>query len=496
MTADTPIAILGTGFSGLGAAIRLKQAGIDDFVVLERAADVGGTWRDNSYPGCQCDIPSHLYSFSFAPNPDWSHTYSPQPEIFAYLRRCAERFGIVPHIRFNHDVTGMEWDEEAGLWQIRTSAGDLTAQTVILGPGPLSEPRLPDIPGVEDFEGTSFHSARWDHEHDLTGERVAVIGTGASSIQFVPRIQPHVGELQLYQRTPPWIAPHSNRRVTRAERLLYRRFPALQRLARGSVYAMREALVPGLRGNKLVRGVVQRAALQHLRKQVRDPELRRKLTPHYAIGCKRILISNDYYPSLAQPNVDVVTDGIAEIRAHSIVAADGTEREVDTIIYGTGFYVTDVPAAEWIRGRDGRVLSEVWAGSMQAHRGTTIAGFPNLFLLVGPNTGLGHNSIVYMVESQLNYVIDAIQRFRRDGVAVADVREDAQAAWNEDVQSLMPGTVWVSGGCASWYIDSQGRNTSLWPTFTFKFREATRSFDPEHYRLEPARTPAPALASA
>jgi cation diffusion facilitator CzcD-associated flavoprotein CzcO len=492
----TSIAIVGSGFSGLGTAIRLKQAGIEDFVVLERAHEVGGTWRDNSYPGCQCDVPSHLYSFSFAPNPEWTHTYSPQPEILAYLRRCADEHGLRPHIRLGTEVTALSWEEPEQRWRLDTPGGPLTAQMVVLGLGQLSEPRLPDVPGAETFAGASFHSARWDHEHDLSGERVAVIGTGASAIQFVPKIQPHVGQLHLFQRTPPWILPHSDRPITGLEQRLYRAVPPLQRLTRASVYVSREALVPGLRGSRPVRRLVEAMAKRHLHKQVSDPELRRKLTPRYAVGCKRILISDAYYPALAQPNVEVVTDRIAEIRPHSVVTADGREREVDTIVYGTGFHVTDFPAAQWIRGRGGRLLADEWASSMQAHRGTTIAGFPNLFVLIGPNTGLGHSSMVYMVESQLNYVMDAVARMRREGLAVADVRPEAQEAWNRGVQAQMPGTVWLTGGCASWYLDQHGRNTALWPTYTFRFRELTRTFDAHNYRLEPARAPAKAPAPA
>jgi cation diffusion facilitator CzcD-associated flavoprotein CzcO len=380
------------------------------------------------------------------------------------------------------------------LWRLETSNGEITAEVFIAGPGPLTEPKLPDIPGAETFEGTTFHSARWNHAHDVSGERVAVIGTGASSIQFVPKIQPDVEALHVYQRTAPWIAKHTNRRTSRFERWLFRRVPATQRFARGLVYASREALVPGLRGNKTWQKVMQGAARKHLRDQVADPELRRKLTPNYAMGCKRILISNDWYPALAQPNVDVVTDGIAEIRPHSIVAADGTEREVDTIIFGTGFFVTDIPIAHKIRGRGGRSLADEWDGSPRAHLGTTIAGYPNLFLLTGPNTGLGHNSIVYMIESQLNLVMRALGEMKERGAGIIEPRPEVQEAYTQEIQREMPGTVWVSGGCASWYIDRHGINSSLWPTFTFKFRQRLKQFDAGDYVLAPRspRVPAPA----
>ena len=491
MTPDHRIAILGAGFSGLGAAIRLKQAGIDDFVVIEAAGDIGGTWHHNTYPGCACDIPSHLYSFSFAPNPDWSHTYSPQPEIQRYLRGCAERFGILPHVRFHTKVEAAAWDDDAQLWRLQSSAGEITASIFIAGPGGLHQPKLPDVPGVESFEGTTFHTATWNHEHDLTGERVAVIGTGASAIQVVPQIQPKVGRLDVYQRTPPWITRHTNRPTTRFERRLYRHVPAAQRAARAGIYAMREALVPGFRGNRLWQKVMRTAATKHLHAQVKDPELRRKLTPRYAMGCKRILISNDWYPALAQPNVDVVTDGIAEVRARSIVTSDGTEREVDTIIFATGFYVTDMPVAHRVRGRSGKTLAEQWEGSPRAYLGTTIADCPNLFFLTGPNTGLGHNSIVYMIESQLEHVMLALRAMDARGAATIEPRREAQEAYVREIQEQMPGTVWTSGGCASWYLDAKGINSSLWPTFTFEFRRRLKAFDAAAYEFRPRapRTP-------
>ena len=475
------VAIVGSGFSGLAMAIRLKQEGMDDFVVLERAGEVGGTWRDNTYPGCGCDVPSHLYSFSFAPNPDWSHVYSRQPEIQRYLRRCAAEAGLEPHLRLRHEVREAAWDEDRRRWSIHTSAGPLTADVVVSATGALSDPSLPDIPGIDSFEGTAFHSAAWDHGHDLAGKRVAVIGTGASSIQFVPRIQPHVGRLHVFQRTPPWILPHPNRPIGGRRRRLYRRFPALQRLARGALYLAHEALVLGLAVDRRLIKPLELAARAHLRHQVPDPDLRRRVTPSYTLGCKRILISNDYLPALGAPNVEVVTDRITEVRPRSIVTADGAEREIDTLIFGTGFHVTDMPAVRMVRGRDGKLLDDVWRGSPQAHRGTTVAGFPNFFLLLGPNTGLGHNSIVYMIESQVAYVLDALRTMERERLSTIEPRPEAQRRYNARVQERMEGTVWTAGGCASWYIDAAGRNSTLWPSFTWRFRRLTRGFDAESY---------------
>jgi cation diffusion facilitator CzcD-associated flavoprotein CzcO len=478
------IAIVGSGFAGLGAAIKLKRAGIEDFVVLERTGEVGGTWNVNTYPGCQCDIPSHLYSFSFAPNPGWTRTYSLQPEIWEYLRRVCSEQRIEPHIRFHREVTAAHWDEDAQVWRIETSAGELTAEILIAGPGPLAEPKLPEIDGIDTFAGTIFHSAQWNHEHSLLGKRVAVIGTGASSIQFVPHIQPEVSKLYLFQRTPPWVVPHRDRPTSRAERLLYRVFPPAQRLVRGLVYASRELFVFPLMHPR-EGSLAERTGRKHLRDQVPDLELRAKLTPRYRIGCKRTLISNDYYPALGRPNVEVVTDSIAAITPRGIVTADGAEREVDTIILGTGFHVTDMPVAEWVRGRGGRTMEDVWRGSPQAYLGSTVAGFPNMFLLVGPNTGLGHNSIVFMIESQLNYLVDCIAHLDRTGTSVFDVRADVQERFNEELQRKLQGSVWTSGGCVSWYLDEHGRNSTIWPGSTWPYRRRTRRFDPADYELSP-----------
>src|SRR3954469_17253719 len=481
------IAIIGSGFSGLGMAIRLKQDGRDDFVVLERGDEVGGTWHYNTYPGCACDVPSHLYSYSFAPNPEWTQTYSPQPEIGAYLRRCADDFGVRPHVRLNTTVEFAEWDSEAGRWQLDLEGGErLTARVVIAGMGPLAEPKVPDIPGLDSFKGKSFHSARWDHDHDLSGERVASIGTGASAIQLVPSIQPDVEKLHVFQRTPPWVFPHSNRPVTRFERRLYRALPAAQKLVRGAVYTMRETAVLGFVKQPKIMRLVERVAKRHMRKQISDPELLAKVTPDYTIGCKRILPSNKWYPALGKPNVELVTDGIAEVREHSIVTNDGVEREVDTIIFSTGFHVADMPIGKQVRGRTGQTLDETWQGSPRAHLGSTVPGFPNLFMLLGPNTGLGPSPLFYMIESQIPYVLDALRTMERSGAHAAEVRRDAVTAYNDAIEEQLDGTVWNTG-CASWDPDDPGRNATLWPDWTWRFRQLTARFDADSYELVPAR---------
>jgi cation diffusion facilitator CzcD-associated flavoprotein CzcO len=484
--------IVGSGFSGIGMAIRLLREGERDFVLLERAEDIGGTWRDNTYPGCRCDVPSHLYSFSFAPNPNWSSTFSPQPEILEYLRDVAARFGVLPYIRFATELESAEWDEGEARWQLETSGGPLSAEVLIAAQGPLSDPLVPDLPGLESFQGTAFHSASWDHDHRLDGERVAVIGTGASAIQFVPRIQPVVGQMHVFQRTPPWVMPNPNRRMSDLEHKLYGRLPAAQLAMRAGIYLARETFVLQFR-NRRMRKLATRMALRQLEQQVPDPELRAKLTPRYELGCKRILPTDEWYPALMQPNIELVTDGIREVKSHSIVSADGTEREVDTIILGTGFHVTDIPIAQRLRGRDGRTLAETWDGSPSAYKGAAVAGYPNLFFLVGPNTGLGHNSLVFMIESQINYVAGALKVMRRRGARVVDVLPEAQAAYNAEIDEMTQGTVWVSGGCSSYYIDRNGHNSTLWPTFTWPFRRRTREFDEAAYVLG---TPAPAPVAA
>ena len=480
--------IVGTGFSGLGMAIRLKQRGEEDFVVLERADDVGGTWRDNTYPGCACDIQSHLYSFSFALNPDWSRTYPQQGEIWTYLRHCAERFGIVPHIRWNTELLEAAWDEESSCWRLRTSRGAYTCDVLIVGNGPLNEPRLPAISGIEGFKGTTIHTAAWDHDVDLAGKRVAVIGTGASAIQLVPQIQPIVGQLYLFQRTPPWVVPRLDHSIPTWQRRLYRLLPLVQRLPRARIYWRHELFVLGLVYRRGVLRSGMQIAERHLARQVPEPELREKLTPHYTMGCKRVLISDDFYPALCQPNVELVTDAIHEVRAGSVLTADGTEREVDVLVCATGFHVTDNDFVRRLRGRGGVSLAERWTDGPRAYLGTTVSGFPNLFLLIGPNAGLGHNSMVYIIESQINYILDCLRTMRRCDLRAVEVRAEAQAAFNAEMQRRMHGTVWTSG-CASWYLDASGRNSALWPGFTFEYRRRTRHFDPQPYDVVVAPTP-------
>lgn len=483
------VAVIGAGFGGLGAAIRLRQAGVTDFVVLERAGSLGGTWRDNSYPGCACDVPSHLYSYSFAPNPDWSRSFSPQPEIWRYLEDVADRCRLRAHLRFGAEVTRAQWDPATTRWRLDTALGSLTATIVIAAAGPLSEPSVPDVPGLDSFPGPVFHSARWDHGTDLAGRRVAVIGTGASAIQLVPALQPTVQRLVLFQRTPAWVLPRRDRPITAAERWLYRRLPAAQRLARLAIYLGRESAVGAFTRWPGALRVAQRVALAHLSRSISDPEVRDRLTPRYVLGCKRILLSDDFYPALARPNVQLVAAGLAKVDGPTLTGQDGTAVDADAIVFATGFVVTDMPIAHRLFDGNGVSLAESWQDDMAALRGTTITGFPNLCLVIGPNTGLGHTSMIYMIESQLRYIEEYVRTvLRLGGSAALDARADAQARWNDRVQRRMTSTVWATGGCRSWYLNAAGRNPVLWPASTLAFRRATRRLDLGEYAVIPPRT--------
>jgi cation diffusion facilitator CzcD-associated flavoprotein CzcO len=486
LPAHTRVAIVGAGFSGLCMGIRLLQEGIDDFVVLEKADEVGGTWRDNTYPGCQCDIPSALYSFSFAPNPDWTRFYPLQSEIREYLRRCARELGVMSHIRFGHEVLGAAWDEGSSAWRLETSGGALTADVLVAGMGGLSEPAIPELPGLDRFEGTAFHSARWEHDHDLRGDQVAVIGTGASAVQFVPRIQREVERLHLFQRTPAWVLPDPDRPVSELQRRVFRRVPAAQRALRAAIYLLQEATVLGTIVDRRLSKGLEAIGRRHLERQVRDQELRAKLTPSYLIGCKRITLSDRYYPAITEPNVELVTDAIREVRPRSIVTADGTEREVDTIIFGTGFKVLDHPAYARVRGRDGRTLGEAWEGSPRAYLGTAVTAFPNLFLLVGPNSAGGYNSIVFTTEAHVNYVVACLREMDRRGLRAVEVRPEVYEAFGRETEARLGRSVWNAGGCASWYLDRNGRNGVWWPGFTMRLWQRTRRFRLADYRLQPA----------
>ena len=475
--------IVGTGFAGLCAAIKLKEAGIHDFVILERSADVGGVWRDNHYPGAACDVPSNLYSFSFEPNPHWSCKFPTQAELYEYLRHCVRKYKLLPHIRFQADVAECRFDEALSTWTVHTRDDrSFTGSVLIAGIGGLSNPAYPEVPGLESFKGPKFHSATWDHKVDLQGKRIAVIGSGASAIQFVPQIAPKVARLDYYQRTAPWVMPKPDRPMKSWERAMFRALPMTQSLYRAGVYCLLESRVLGFTTFPSIMKLAERIGRKHIEDHVKDPVLREKLTPRYIPGCKRILLSNDYYQALVRDNVNVITDGIREVRGNSIVTHDGQEREVDVIIFGTGFKIQEMAPPGFLIGAGERDLADVWAkSSVEAYLGTSVAGFPNMFMIVGPNTGLGHNSMIYMIESQIHYVLKVLKTMRKKKLREVDVKPEIMRRYNDELQSKLAGTVWNSGGCKSWYLDSHGRNTTLWPTFTFRFRKALKSFKLSSY---------------
>jgi cation diffusion facilitator CzcD-associated flavoprotein CzcO len=491
---EVGVLIVGSGFAGLGAAIRLAQDGRDDYLVIERASDVGGTWRDNTYPGAACDVPSHLYSYSFALNPEWSRSFSPQSEIFAYLRATAEKSGVLDKHLFDTEMVQATWDAPSQRWHVDTTNGSFSAKVFVPAVGALAEPALPDIPGVDTFRGEFFHTARWDHCADLTGKRVALIGTGASAIQVGPQLAKQAGHLSVFQRTAPWVMPRHDRTYPAVESFAYKHVPGLQRLARETIYWGRESYMLGFSGlTPALLRAAQRIAKHNIEKAIKDPQLRSAVTPDWRIGCKRILISNDWYPMLARENVGLVTDGITEIRENGIVTADGTVHEVDAIVFATGFHVTDSPMFWRMTGSDGRSLGQKWADEgQQAYKGAAVAGYPNMLLIVGPNCGLGHSSMIFMIESHINYLLSALRTMDQQALETFEIRPQVQDAFNADLQKRMKRTIWSTGGCSSWYLDRHGRNTTLWPGFTFEFRLATRRFDVAAYSTSktPERTSA------
>jgi cation diffusion facilitator CzcD-associated flavoprotein CzcO len=439
-------------------------------------------WRDNDYPGAAVDVQSRLYSFSFAPNPDWHNTYGKQPELYAYLRNVAEQFGLRRHLVLDCTVERLDWDSHDQRWRLRTAHGERTATHVVVATGALADPVIPQLPGLDRFAGNSFHSAQWDHGLDLSGRRVAVIGTGPSAVQFVPAIQPTVGHMTVFQRTAAWVIPRHDRQISEASRRLYRAAPALQRMERLNIYLQREWQVVGFRHPALMK-LPERNARKHLETQVRDPELRAKLSPDFRFGCKRVLISDDYLRSLDQPNVSLVTDGIREVTEHGLIDNAGTQHPADAIVFGTGFQTSRLPLTDQTYDADGRSMSEVWGGNPTAYLGTSVAGFPNCYLIHGPNIGLGHNSVIHMFESQANYIAAAVGYVRDHDLAAVEPTAAAQQAFTDEVDRLGEGTVWTSGGCKSWYLNETGRNINIWPGTTFDYRRRTMRFDPTQHLL-------------
>jgi cation diffusion facilitator CzcD-associated flavoprotein CzcO len=479
------VVVVGAGFGGIGMASALTQAGIDDFLVVDRAGDLGGTWRDNTYPGLACDVPSNLYSFSFRPG-RWSRRFPPRQEILAYLHTLAEERGLGPHLRFGTGVAAAEFDERRAVWNLTLDdGGTLQATAVVSAVGQLNRPGLPDIAGRDDFTGPWWHSARWNHDVDLTGRRVAVVGTGASAIQFVPEVAKTAGHVDVYQRSAPYVLPKFDRPYREAEQDFFDRFPAVRKADRLRIFLYGELLTSGfVLSQKLLA-----TPMQMWRRQLRavtDPWLRDKCIPDYVMGCKRVLFSNDWYPTLTRPNVELVTDPIERIAPGGVVTAGGATRPADVIIYGTGFKTLDFLVPMAVTGPGGRRLHETWREGAQAYLGITVSGFPNFFMLYGPNTNLGGNSIIYMLEGQIAYVRCALQALEREGLDWLDVRPEVQAAFNGWVAAASRTSVWETG-CRSWYTTATGRNTNNWPDHTFLYRYRVRRFDLARYRVMPKR---------
>ena len=487
MTATTAehheVVVVGAGISGIAAAIKLREAGVSDVVVLEKAETYGGTWRANTYPGCACDVPSNLYSFSFAPNSDWSRVYGNQPEILAYVDGVARRHGLDEVTRFGVEVLGAAWDTSAQQWRLETSEGALTARFLVAAAGPWNEPRIPDVPGLADFPGAVWHSARWDHDYDLDGKRVAVVGTGASAVQFVPVIQPKVAELHLFQRTAHWVLPKVDHPVPEAEKWVKRNVPLFEKALGAVEYAAMEAVGVAFHRPRPFMLGLQKIGEAYLRAAVRDKALRARLTPDYLLGCKRILFSNSYLQSLTRSNVEVHATGVERIDGSTVVGADGSTVEVDAIILGTGFHILDMPVAELVRGTDGRTMAEHWDGSPEAYQGTVVAGFPNAFVVLGPSLGTGHGSAFAVAESQVAMIVDAITAARDGGWASLEVSPEAQRAYVDEVQAALVGTAYSGASCHSYFIDANGRNSFSWPWSTGELVRRVSRFEPAHFEI-------------
>jgi cyclohexanone monooxygenase len=486
---DIEVLVVGAGFSGIGAAIRLRQAGFEDLLVLEKAESLGGTWRDNTYPGCAVDVPSALYSFSFAPNPGWSRVFARQPEIRDYLRTTADQCEIAQKIRYNTTVLRAQWAERVGRWMVHTTQGMFTASFLVVSCGPWHQPFVPELPGLADFPGTVVHTARWDHDVELAGKRVAIAGTGASAVQVIPEIQPLVAELHVFQRTASWVLPRPDVSVPAAVRHLMRRAPLLLRAMRFSQEWIQERLGFALRHPSLL-GPVQAMASMHLRMAVRDAGLRAVLTPDFTIGCKRLLTSGTYFKAVTKPNARIHACAVREVRGQQVIGADGNATEVDVIILATGFQQASFPVGTWVHDGQGRSLEALWEGTPRAYLGSTVNGLPNLFLLLGPNLLTGHSSSLTVVERQLDYLTDALIQARDNRWSSFEVRLAVQERYNSRLQAALATTVYNAGGCASTYLTERGHNSFCWPWSTARLSKEMSAFNSDDYMIT-AQSPAP-----
>jgi len=486
----TDVLIVGTGFSGLGMAIQLRRAGREDFLLVEKAHEVGGTWRDNTYPGCACDIPSHMYSFSYEQNPDWTRSYSPQAEIYAYLRRVADDYDLRRSIRFGVEVASARWEADAQRWTVTAVSGDVYSCRVLVNAiGALHIPYVPQLAGIEEFAGPAFHSAQWRHDIDLAGKRIAVVGTGASAIQFIPEIAKQAAEVCVFQRSAPWVLPKPDHAMSEGARTAFRRIPGLQRAYRDLLYWVLESRAVGFNGHPRMLQVAEKMMRRYVERTVSDPATRELLTPDYRLGCKRVLMSNDYLKLFEQPHVSLYGHGIRSLTSHGVVGGDGVEHEVDVVIWGTGFHVTDSFSQLHITGREGRDLATTFErDGIETYLGINVAGFPNLVFLLGPNTGLAHNSVVFMIEQQVKYVLRLLDVAEARGAAAFEVTRTAQDRFNQVVQAKLARGIWSTGGCTSWYLDSSATNRSIWPGFSWRYWLQTLRVDADAYRWEPART--------
>lgn len=482
MTTHTPLLIIGTGFAGLGLAMKLKRQGDNHFIIIERANDVGGTWRDNRYPGAACDVPSHLYSYSFKLKSDWSRVFAPATEIWEYMRWCAQDEGLMPHIHFNTNMLDAAWDETSKLWRVQTSQGEYTANVVVTAMGHLADEKYPAIEGIESFTGEKFHSARWDHSAQLDGKRIAVVGSGASALQIIPEMAKIASQLIVFQRSAPYVIPRPDRAYTEAEKRRFARDPAAMEALRSDLFWGMEYNYAQRRG--IPKSIAEAYAMAngHREAQVTDPEVMKKVTPDYEIGCKRVLISDVYYPAMQAANVHIEASALDRVDGNSLISKDGNSFEVDAVVFATGFEAIEPPFAPHIHGRNGLTLSDYWSTGMQALDSTTVSGFPNLFIMNGPNTGLGHNSVLYVVESQIDYIVGGLAYMKERSATVLEARPESETEYVDEMIDRAAGTVWLTGGCKNWYVDYRtNRLTVTWPDFAYAFRDSNGEFVPEHY---------------